>query len=423
MTLEQQIRGIGSNARGAARALAALQTEKRNAILRAMAGELLGRTPKLLEANEKDVSGAAEHGLNTAAIDRLRLTEARIAGMAEGIRQVADLADPVGRSISEWTRPNGLRIAKVRTPIGVIGIIYESRPDVTSDAAVLCIKTGNAVILRGGSESLNSNLAIAGALQAGGATEGLPENALQLIPTKDRDAVALLAGMNQYIDLIIPRGGRSLIETVVKHARMPVIKHYHGVCHVYVDGEADLDMAERIALNAKCQRPGVCNAMETLLIHRGVSEAFLRKAAPKFQRQGVEIRADDTAYSQLSALNYQPLRRAEELDWSTEYLDTIMSVRVVDDLNQAVEHMERYGSHHSDAIVTGDPKAAERFLNEVDSAAVYWNASTRFTDGGEFGFGAEIGISTDKLHARGPMGLEELTTYKYVVRGVGQIRE
>jgi glutamate-5-semialdehyde dehydrogenase len=423
MTLEQQIRGIGSNARGAARALAALQTEKRNAILRAMAGELLGRTPKLLEANEKDVSGAAEHGLNTAAIDRLRLTEARIAGMAEGIRQVAGLADPVGRSISEWTRPNGLRIAKVRTPIGVIGIIYESRPDVTSDAAVLCIKTGNAVILRGGSESLNSNLAIAGALQAGGATEGLPENALQLIPTKDRDAVALLAGMNQYIDLIIPRGGRSLIETVVKHARMPVIKHYHGVCHVYVDGEADLDMAELIALNAKCQRPGVCNAMETLLIHRGVSEAFLRKAAPKFQRQGVEIRADDTAYSQLSALNYQPLRRAEELDWSTEYLDTIMSVRVVDDLNQAVEHMERYGSHHSDAIVTGDPKAAERFLNEVDSAAVYWNASTRFTDGGEFGFGAEIGISTDKLHARGPMGLEELTTYKYVVRGDGQIRK
>jgi glutamate-5-semialdehyde dehydrogenase len=423
MTLEQQIRGIGSNARGAARSLAALRTEKRNAILRAMAGELLGRTPKLLEANEKDVSGAAEHGLNTAAIDRLRLTEARVAGMAEGIRQVADLADPVGRSISEWTRPNGLRIAKVRTPIGVIGIIYESRPDVTSDAAVLCIKTGNAVILRGGSESLNSNLAIAGALQAGGATEGLPENALQLIPTKDRDAVALMAGMNQYIDLIIPRGGRSLIETVVKHARMPVIKHYHGVCHVYVDSEADLDMAERIALNAKCQRPGVCNAMETLLIHRGVSEAFLRKAGPKFQRQGVEIRADDTAYSQLSALNYQPLRRAEELDWSTEYLDTIMSVRVVDDLNQAVEHMERYGSHHSDAIVTGDPKAAERFLNEVDSAAVYWNASTRFTDGGEFGFGAEIGISTDKLHARGPMGLEELTTYKYVVRGDGQIRE
>jgi glutamate-5-semialdehyde dehydrogenase len=423
MTLEQQIRGIGANARGAARALAALPTEKRNAVLRAMAGELLARTSKLLDANEKDVSGAAEQGVSAAAIDRLRLTESRIAGMAEGIRQVADLEDPVGRSISEWTRPNGLRIAKVRTPIGVIGIIYESRPNVTSDAAVLCIKTGNAVILRGGSESLNSNLAIAAALQAGGAAAGLPENAVQLIPTKDRDAVALMAGMNQYIDLIIPRGGQSLIETVVKHARMPVIKHYHGVCHVYVDDEADLDMAERIAFNAKCQRPGVCNAMETLLIHRGVSEAFLRKAAPEFQRKGVEIRADDTAYSQLSTLNYQPLRRAEEQDWSTEYLDTIMSVRVVDDLNQAIEHMERYGSHHSDAIVTSDPKAAEHFLNEVDSAAVYWNASTRFTDGGEFGFGAEIGISTDKLHARGPMGLEELTSYKYVVRGDGQLRE
>ena len=423
MTLDQQIRRIGSNARAAARALAALQAEHRDAILRAMADELLARTPLLLEANERDVSGAAEHGLSTAAIDRLRLTESRIAGMAEGIRQVADLENPVGRSISEWTRPNGLRIAKVRTPIGVIGIIYESRPNVTSDAAVLCIKTGNAVILRGGSESLNSNLAIAAALQAGGAAAGLPQNAVQLIPTKDRDAVALMAGMNQYIDLIIPRGGHSLIETVVKHARMPVIKHYHGVCHVYVDDEADLDMAERIAFNAKCQRPGVCNAMETLLVHRDVSEAFFRKAAPEFQRKGVEIRADHTAYSQLSALNYQPLRHAQEHDWSTEYLDTIMSVRVVDDLNQAIEHMERYGSHHSDAIVTGDAEAAERFLNEVDSAAVYWNASTRFTDGGEFGFGAEIGISTDKLHARGPMGLEELTTYKYVVRGDGQVRK
>ncbi|HEY5707466.1 MAG TPA: glutamate-5-semialdehyde dehydrogenase [Terrimicrobiaceae bacterium] len=423
MTLEQQIREIGSNARNAARALAALQTEKRNAILSAMASKLLERTPELLEANEKDVSAAAAHGLSSAAIDRLRLSEARIAGMAEGIREVVELADPVGRSISEWTRPNGLRIAKVRTPIGVIGIIYESRPNVTSDAAVLCIKTGNAVILRGGSESLNSNLAIAGALQAGGAAEGLPENAVQLIPTKDRDAVVIMAGMNDYIDLIIPRGGHSLIETVVKHARMPVIKHYHGVCHVYVDDQADLDMASRIALNAKCQRPGVCNAMETLLVHRGISEEFFGKAAAEFQGRSVEIRADDTAYAQLSAFNYQPLRRAEEQDWHTEYLDNIMSVRVVDDLSQAIEHMEHYGSHHSDAIVTANPNAAERFLSEVDSAAVYWNASTRFTDGGEFGFGAEIGISTDKLHARGPMGLEELTTYKYVVRGDGQIRE
>ena len=423
MTLEQQVHKIGAAARIAARALAALSTEERNAILRAMANELLARTPQLLEANQKDVSGASENGLNKAAIDRLRITETRIADMAEGIRQVADLEDPVGRTISEWTRPNGLRIAKVRTPIGVIGIIYESRPNVTSDAAILCIKTGNAVILRGGSEALHSNLAITQALQAGGATEGLPENAVQLIPTKDRNAVAVMAGMNQYIDLIIPRGGHSLIETVVSHARMPVIKHYHGVCHVYVDKAADLEMAERIAINAKCQRPGVCNAMETLLVHRDISQAFFKEAGPKFQERGLEVRADQTAYSQLSALNYQPLVRAEEKDWSTEYLDTIMSVRVVDDLNQAIDHMERYGSHHSDAIVTSDAQAAEKFLNEVDSATVYWNASTRFTDGGEFGFGAEIGISTDKLHARGPMGLEELTSYKYVIRGDGQIRE
>jgi glutamate-5-semialdehyde dehydrogenase len=423
MTLEQQIHTIGASARAAARSLAALSTENRNAILRAMADELLAQAPQILEANRKDLSGASEHGLNKAAIDRLRLTEGRIADMASGIRQVADLEDPVGQSISEWTRPNGLRIAKVRTPIGVIGIIYESRPNVTSDAAVLCIKTGNAVILRGGSEALNSNLAIAQALQSGGAAKGLPENAVQLIPSKAREAVTVMAAMDEYIDLIIPRGGHSLIEAVVSHARIPVIKHYHGVCHVYVDKKADLDMAKRIAVNAKCQRPGVCNAMETLLIHRGVSQEFLKAAAPAFQQRGVEIRADETAYAQLAGLNYQPLVRAEEKDWSTEYLDTIMSVRVVDDLDQAIDHMERYGSHHSDAIVTGDAEAAEKFLHGVDSATVYWNASTRFTDGGEFGFGAEIGISTDKLHARGPMGLEELTSYKYVIRGEGQIRE
>ena len=423
MTLEQQIHEIGAKARVAARSLAALVTERRNAILRAMAEELLARTPQLLEANAKDLAGASEHGLNKAAIDRLCLTEKRIADMAGDIRRVADLQDPVGQTISEWTRPNGLRIAKVRTPIGVIGIIYESRPNVTSDAAVLCIKTGNAVVLRGGSEALNSNQAIAEALQAGGASKGLPANAVQLIPTREREAVAIVAAMDQYIDLIIPRGGHSLIETVVSHARMPVIKHYHGICHVYVDEKADLEMAKRIAINAKCQRPGVCNAMETLLVHRGISEEFLREAAPAFQHQGVEIRADETAYAQLATLNYQPLVRAEEKDWSTEYLATIMSLRVVDDLNQAIDHMERYGSHHSDAIVTGDAEAAEKFLNGVDSATVYWNASTRFTDGGEFGFGAEIGISTDKLHARGPMGLDELTSYKYVIRGDGQIRE
>ena len=423
MTLEQQIHGIGAQARVAARSLAGLATERRNAILRAMADELLARTPQLLEANAKDLAGGSDHGLNKAAIDRLRLTEKRIAEMADDIRRVADLQDPVGQTISEWTRPNGLRIAKVRTPIGVIGIIYESRPNVTSDAAVLCIKTGNAVVLRGGSEALNSNQAIAEALQAGGTSKGLPANAVQLIPTREREAVAIVAAMDQYIDLIIPRGGHSLIETVVSHARMPVIKHYQGICHVYVDEKADLEMAKRIAINAKCQRPGVCNAMETLLVHRGVSAEFLKEAAPAFQQRGVEIRADEIAYAQLATLNYQPLVRAEEKDWSTEYLDTIMSLRVVDDLNQAIDHMERYGSHHSDAIVTRDAEAAEKFLNGVDSATVYWNASTRFTDGGEFGFGAEIGISTDKLHARGPMGLEELTSYKYLIRGDGQIRE
>lgn len=423
MTLEQQIHQIGANARVAARALAVLPTESRNAILRGMANELLARTPQLLEANEKDLAGASENGLNKAAIDRLRLTEMRIAEIARDIQRVADLEDPVGQIISEWTRPNGLRIAKVRTPIGVIGIIYESRPNVTSDAAVLCIKTGNAVVLRGGSEALNSNLAIAEALQAGGASTGLPASAIQLIPTKAREAVAIVASMDQYIDLIIPRGGHALIETVVSHARMPVIKHYHGICHVYVDKEADLRMAKEIAINAKCQRPGVCNAMETLLVHRGISQEFLTEAAPAFQQQGVEIRADEAAYAQLAELNYQPLVRAEEKDWSTEYLDTIMSLRVVDDLSQAIDHMEHYGSHHSDAIVTDDAETAEKFLNGVDSATVYWNASTRFTDGGEFGFGAEIGISTDKLHARGPMGLEELTSYKYLIRGNGQIRE
>ena len=423
MTLEQQIHGIGAQARVAARSLAGLATERRNAILCAMAEELLARTPQLLEANAKDLAGASEHGLNKAAIDRLRLTEKRIADMAGDIRRVADLQDPVGQTISEWTRPNGLRIAKVRTPIGVIGIIYESRPNVTSDAAVLCIKTGNAVVLRGGSEALNSNQAIAEALQAGGASKGLPANAVQLIPSREREAVAIIAAMDQYIDLIIPRGGYSLIEAVVSHARMPVIKHYQGICHVYVDEKADLEMATRIAINAKCQRPGVCNAMETLLVHRGVSAEFLKEAAPAFQQRGVEIRADEIAYAQLATLNYQPLVRADEKDWSTEYLDAIMSLRVVDDLNQAIDHMERYGSHHSDAIVTGDAEAAEKFLNGVDSATVYWNASTRFTDGGEFGFGAEIGISTDKLHARGPMGLEELTSYKYLIRGDGQIRE
>lgn len=421
-TLEKSIHEIGARARAASRELAKLSSAQKSAALHAMADELLAGTGDLLRANADDLARAEKSGLTKAAIDRLRLTDDRIAGMADGIRQVAGLADPVGEILREWTRPNGIKISKVRTPIGVIGIIYESRPNVTSDAAVLCLKTGNAVILRGGSEAISSNLAIANALQAGGAKAGLPGGAVQLVPTTDREAVRIMAQMDEFLDVIIPRGGHSLIEAVVSHARMPVIKHYHGVCHVYVDREADLDMALDIAINAKCQRPGVCNAMETLLVHRDVASAFFAKAAPAFQKFPVEMRADPEAFRLLANLGYGPLGEADENSWRTEYLGLVLSVRVVQDLDEAVAHMEKYGSHHSDAIVTNDPVAAEKFLREVDSATVYWNASTRFTDGGEFGFGAEIGISTDKLHARGPMGLEELTSYKYLIRGTGQIR-
>jgi glutamate-5-semialdehyde dehydrogenase len=343
--------------------------------------------------------------------------------MAAGIRQVAALEDPVGKVIAEWTRPNGLHISKVRVPIGVIGIIYESRPNVTSDAAVLCTKTGNAVILRGGSESIRSNIAIAEALRAGAVNAGLPDHSILLIPKTARDAVRHMAEMDQYIDLIVPRGGRALIETVVSYARMPVIKHYVGVCIAYVDKEADLDMAVRIVVNAKTQRPGVCNAIETVLVHREIAAPFFKKIAPILAGKKVEIRADPDSFHQLSALGYKPLRSARGEDWTTEYLDLILAARTVDNFEEAIAHVEKCGSHHSDVIITRDAARAEKFLNEIDSATVYWNASTRFTDGGEFGFGAEIGISTDKLHARGPMALEELTTYKYVIRGEGQIRE
>ncbi len=423
LELPDLIRDFGRRAHAAARALSVLPTARKNAILLDMADALDAGAPAVLAANAGDVALAETHGLSPAAIDRLRLNADRVHAMADGIRQVAALPDPVDKVISEWTRPNGIRIAKVRKPIGVIGIIYESRPNVTSDAAVLCIKTGNAVILRGGSESLQSNLAIAGALQAGGAGAGLPDDAIQLIPVTDRDAVRLMAQLDEFIDVIVPRGGQALIEAVVAHARMPVIKHFNGVCHVYVDRAANLEMAGRIVLNAKCQRPGVCNAMETLLLHHDVAGAFLRQAAPALTSHHVELRADEAAFSQLSTINYPLLRAAEDQDWSTEHLALILGVRVVDDLDAAIDHIDRYGSHHSDAIVTEDSAAAERFLNAVDSATVYWNASTRFTDGAEFGFGAEIGISTDKLHARGPMALEELTTYRYLIRGSGQIRE
>ncbi|MGB8343041.1 MAG: glutamate-5-semialdehyde dehydrogenase [Chthoniobacterales bacterium] len=422
MDLKAQILDLGRRARRASRALAQLSSEQKNEALLSMADEIMTCRESILAANNEDLIRARSSGLSGAMLERLTLNPARVEAMADGIHQVAALPDPVGQSIREWTTPKGLLISKVRVPIGVVGIIYESRPNVTSDAAVLCIKTGNATILRGGSEAIRSNLAIAAALQAGGQKTGLPNDSVLLVPQTDREAVRRMAEMDRYIDLIVPRGGKALIEAVVSAARMPVIKHSDGICTVYVDEEADLEMATEIVFNAKTQRPGVCNAIETVLVHRKVMPQFLATLAPRLAEKKVELRADESAYAPLSTLNYHPLRPASQDDWSTEFLDLILALRTVDSVGDAIAHVDRFGSHHSDCIVTRNESTAERFLREVDSATVYWNVSTRFTDGGEFGFGAEIGISTDKLHARGPMGLEELTTYKYVIRGTGQVR-
>ncbi len=423
--LRTQIHELGRRARGAARELARATTAQKNEALVAMADALILRQAEILVANARDVVAAQAAGVAPAMLDRLRLDARRLEAMAEGVRAVANLPDPVGRVQREWTQPNGLRYTKVSVPIGVVGIIYESRPNVTSDAAALCLKAGNAVILRGGSESLQSNLAIAGALTNGLVRAGLPAAAVQVVPVADRETVKHLAAMDEYLDLIIPRGGRGLIEAVVANARVPVIKHFDGICILYVDRAADLAMAERIALNAKVQRPGVCNAIETLLVHRDVAPQFFAAAGKALLEKGVQLRVDDASRAALGALNSQHstlISAATAADYRTEFLDLVLAAKVVGSLDEALEHIAANGSHHSDAIVTADAATAERFLNEVDSATVYWNASTRFTDGSEFGFGAEIGISTDKLHARGPMGLEELTTYKYVMRGTGQIR-
>jgi glutamate-5-semialdehyde dehydrogenase len=421
--LREQILDFGRRARAAARQLARLTAAQKNAGLIAMADEIVAAQADILAANARDVVQAEANGLSGAMIDRLTLTEKRLATMADGIREVAALPDPVGEVIKDWTRPNGLRISKVRVPIGVVGIIYESRPNVTSDAAVLCTKTGNATILRGGSESINSNVAIAAALSRGGAQAGLPADAILLVPVTDREAVKHLCQMDQYLDVIVPRGGKGLIETVVSHARMPVIKHYDGICIIYVDKDADLAMAESIVLNAKCQRPGVCNAIETVLVHRDVAEEFFATTGKALLEKGVQLRGDERAVRALRGTsNIERVVAATPQDFRTEFLDLILAAKVVDSVEEAIAHIEDNGSHHSDGIVTANAETAERFLAEVDSATVYWNASTRFTDGGEFGFGAEIGISTDKLHARGPMALEELTTYKYLLRGNGQIR-
>ena len=416
--LAEQIEDMGRRARAAARALALCSEDRKNAALLAMAEAIEAAGADIIAANGRDLQAAPGYGLNAAAVDRLRLDAARIHAMAAGVREVAALPDPCGEIIRQWTRPNGMQITKLRVPIGVVGIIYESRPNVTADAAVLCVKSGNACILRGGKEAIHTNAAIATALSAGAVQAGLSADIVQLVPFTDREGVRLLAQMDRYLDVIVPRGGHALIEAVVEHARMPVIKHYHGVCHVYVDKAADLAMAEKIAVNAKCQRPGVCNAMETLLVHRDVAGQFLPSVAKALRDRGVELRGDKRTCEVLGA----DVKPATEEDWTTEYLDLVLSIRVVDSLEQAVDHIEHYGSHHSDSIVTADEAAARKFLAAVDSAAVFWNVSTRFCDGGEFGFGAEIGISTDKLHARGPMGLEELTTYKYLVTGTGQVR-
>lgn len=416
--IRDAIQQMGRQARAAAHELTKLSTEQKNEILLGMADGILAGDATILAANEKDLAAADDLGLTDAMKDRLRLTPERIAAIAQGIREVAELHDPTGEIIREWTRPNGIRLQKKRTPIGTIGIIFESRPNVTADAAVLCFKTGNATILRGGKEAIHSNRAIAEALDAGGKAAGLPDHSIQLIPFTDRESVQYLCEMDEFLDLIIPRGGAGLIEAVVSMARMPVIKHYDGICHVFVDKDADLDMAESVVVNSKCQKPSVCNALETLLIHRDIAAEFAPQIAQNLSAKNVELRGDET-FARLAGVDVVP---ATEEDWRTEYLDYILSVKVVDDLDAAIAHINFHGSHHTDSIVTQDESTAQRFQLEVDSACVFWNSSTRFSDGAEFGFGAEIGISTDKLHARGPMALEELCSYKYLLFGNGQVK-
>jgi len=426
MNLNEQMTRLARQAKAASRELARLSTAEKNACLLAMATALEQNAAAIKDANALDMEFGAQHGLSAAMLDRLKLDDKRIAGMARGLREVAVLPDPVGRILDERVRPNGLKLQKISTPIGVVVIIYESRPNVTADAASLCFKSGNATILRGGKEALNSNQIIARTMIDAGkiAHRQFPEHAIQVVPTADREAVPILLSLTQYVDLCMPRGGESLIRAVADCSKVPVIKHYKGVCHVFVDADADLKMAGEIAMNAKVQRPAVCNAMETLLVDMAVAETFLTQLAQKLAEKHVELRCDSTSlaiFSQLNTVNLK-LKTAAEQDYFTEYNDYILNVRVVDGVREAIDHINFFGSAHSDSIVTQNEAHARQFLAEVDSAAVYWNASTRFTDGAEFGMGAEIGISTDKIGARGPMGLEELTSYKWLGIGSGQIR-
>lgn len=408
---------MGKAARHAGRLLAQMGTLEKNAVLQAMADALMTEQTAILEANGRDVEAARQNGLTEALIDRLRLTPERLAGTAQGVRDVAALEDPVGEGIRHWKRPNGLEITQVRVPLGVIGMIYESRPNVTVDAAALCLKAGNAVILRGGSESIETNKALATAITSAGEAAGMPAGAVQLIRDTNRELVTELIRMNDCLDVIIPRGGKGLKKAIIANATVPVIETGAGVCHVFIDETAEAEMAERIVLNAKVQRPGVCNALETLLVHEATAAAVLPRIGKALAAAGVELRA-----CPLSLPHLPGAVPAMEADWEEEFLSLILAVRVVPNLEAAIDHIYRYGSGHSEAILTNDHHNARKFQAEVDASAVYVNASTRFTDGSEFGFGAEIGISTQKLHARGPMGLRELTTSKYLIQGDGQIR-
>ncbi|MBI5286734.1 MAG: glutamate-5-semialdehyde dehydrogenase [Deltaproteobacteria bacterium] len=418
MPVKDEILNIARDARTASLKLANIDIGIKNRALLRMADELVRQGDSIKEANKKDLEGAESKGLSKAMIDRLTLTDRGLKAMADGIKEVANLSDPVGEVTRMWKRPNGLLIGRMRIPLGVIGIIYEARPNVTADAASLCLKSGNAVILRGGSEAINSNLAIAKVLEEACSKEGIPAKAIQVVPTTDREAVLEMLKLEEYIDLIIPRGGEGLIRFVAENSRIPVIKHYKGVCHIFVDKSADMDMAEKICFNAKVQRPGVCNAMETLLVHRDIANEFLPRMGKRYQEAGVELRGCEETKK---ILPYA--KSAGEEDWYAEYLDLILAVKVVEDIDEAIAHIAKYGSLHTEAIITRDYTNAQRFLREVNSSTVLVNASTRFSDGFQLGLGAEIGISTTKIHAFGPMGLEELTTQKFIIYGGGQIRE
>ena len=409
---------LAKQAKAAARQLAPISSGEKNRALHLMADQLEAKNDYLVEENKKDLEAAEKAGIAEAIVDRIALNDSRVRGMAKGLREVAALPDPVREVVKMWRRPNGLQVGKMRIPLGVIAIIYEARPNVTADAAALCLKSGNAVILRGGSEAYFSNQAIGQILREACLQTSVPREAVQIVQSKDHALVQDLLQLEEYIDLVIPRGGEELIRTVVAHSKVPVIKHYKGVCHVYVDADASHEMAERICLNAKVQRPSVCNAMETLLVHETIAPTFLPPLIAKYQAAGVEIRGCEKTRALVSGI-----KQALEADWTTEYLDLILSVRVVKDMDEAIDHIERYGSEHTETIVTTNYQRSRDFVDRVNSSAVMVNASTRFNDGGELGLGAEIGISTSKIHAFGPMGLEELTTTKFVVLGDGQIRE